>query len=123
VLFFSPEVTFLGYIVTAKGVKADEGSIEAIRSWPVPKSIHHVRSFHGLASFYRRFIRNFSIITITMTEVLKGSSFKWTPKAHFAFAEVKPKLVKAPILASPYFDKVFEIECDASSVVMGGVFT
>jgi len=49
--FFTPEVTFLGYIVTGEGIKADESMVEAIRSWPVPKSILNVRAFHGLTSF------------------------------------------------------------------------
>jgi len=73
--FFTHEVTFLGYIVSESGVKADESKIEAIRTWPVPKSIRDVRSFHGLASFHRRFTRNFSTVLAPMNEVLKGSSF------------------------------------------------
>ena len=50
--FFSNEVTFLGYVVTPNGIQVDESKVEAVRSWPVPKSIHDVRSFHGLASFH-----------------------------------------------------------------------
>jgi len=73
--FFTPEVTFLGYIVTEDGIKVDESKVKAIRSWPIPKSIHDVRAFHGLASFHRRFIHGFSTIVAPMTEVIKDTSF------------------------------------------------
>jgi len=91
--FFTPEVTFLDYIITGDGIKADESKVEAIWSWSVPKGIHDIRAFHGLASFYRRFIRGFSIIMASMTEVIKGTSFVWTPKAQSAFEEIKPSFV------------------------------
>jgi len=58
-----------------------------------------------------------------MTEVIKGTSFKWTPKVQSAFEEVKLKLTQAPVLALPCFDKVFEVECDASVVGIGGILT
>jgi len=54
--FFKQEVTFLGYIVSAQGIKVNESKNEVIPSWPIPKSICDVHSFHGLASFYRQFI-------------------------------------------------------------------
>jgi len=87
------------------------------------QSIHDARSFHGLVSFYQRFIRNFSTITAPMTEALKGTFFRWTPKAQTTFEEVKVKLMQAPMLALPCFDKVFEAECDAFGVGIGGVLT
>jgi len=120
---FTPEVTFLGYIVTEDGIKVDESKVEAIRSWPIPKSIYDVRAFHGLASFYRRFIRGFSTIMAPMTNVIKGTSFVWTPKAQSSFEDIKSKLTQAPILALPCFRKSFEVKCDASSVGINRVLT
>ena len=62
---------FLGYIISSRRVKIDEEKIEAIRDWPKPASITDLRSFHGLASFYRRFVKDFSSIVAPMTECLK----------------------------------------------------
>jgi len=79
--FFTLEVVFLGYIISAQGIQVDQSKVEAIQSWLVPTSMHDVRSFHGLASFYRRFIYHFSSIAAPMTEVLWGTEFIWTPQA------------------------------------------
>jgi len=98
--FFSLEVVFLGYIVSSHGIQVDPSKVEAIQSWPVPTVMHDVRSFHGLASFYRRFIRNFSSLETPMTEVLKGTKFIWTPQAQKSFKELKDKLTHASISSS-----------------------
>ncbi|GJS91684.1 reverse transcriptase domain-containing protein [Tanacetum coccineum] len=104
--FLVTEVSFLGYIVTSSDIKMDPTKVEAIISWPTPSTIHDIRSFHGLASFYRRFIQNFNSIIAPLTECMKGGRFTWTSKAAKAFDILKAKVTEAPILVLPNFDEV-----------------
>nr|GEU96911.1 hypothetical protein [Tanacetum cinerariifolium] len=106
--FLVTEVTFLGYIVTGSGIKMDRAKVKAIICWPTPSTIHDIRSFHGLASFYRRFIWNFSSIIAPLSEWMNGGRFTWTSEAAKAFDIVKAKVTEAPILALPNFDEVFQ---------------
>ena len=71
--FCMHKVVFLDYIVSAKGIEMDEEKVKAIKEWPTPKSITEVRSFHGLTSFYRRFVKDFSTLATPLTEIVKKS--------------------------------------------------
>ena len=66
------KVVFLGFVVSAKGIEVDEEQVKAIQEWPTPKSITDVRSLHGLARFYRRFVKDFSTIDAPLTKVVKN---------------------------------------------------
>uniref|UniRef100_A0A2N9F6W3 Uncharacterized protein n=1 Tax=Fagus sylvatica TaxID=28930 RepID=A0A2N9F6W3_FAGSY len=83
---------FLVYVVSAKGIAVDEEKVKAIKEWPTPKSITEVRSFHGLASFYRRFVKDFSTLAAPLTEIVKKSvGFKWGSEQDRAFIEIKER--------------------------------
>ncbi|KAK7379835.1 hypothetical protein VNO78_34255 [Psophocarpus tetragonolobus] len=121
-IFCTDHVVFLGFVISAKGVLVDEEKVKAIQEWPTPKSVSEVKGFHGLASFYRRFVKDFSTLAAPLNEIVKKNVvFKWGKKQEEAFAALKHRLTNAPILSMPNFAKSFEIECDASNVGIGAV--
>jgi hypothetical protein len=120
--FCTDRVTFLGYVVSPRGIEVDEAKIEAIKSWPIPATLSHLRSFLGLAGFYRCFVRDFSVIAAPLNDLMKkGVPFYWGAAQEHSFNTLIDKLTHAPLLQHPNFGKTFELECDASGIGIGGV--
>ncbi|GJW33445.1 putative nucleotidyltransferase, ribonuclease H, partial [Tanacetum coccineum] len=120
--FWLERVSFLGHVVSAKGIEVDPAKVEAVTNWPRPKSVTEVRSFLGLAGYYRRFVEGFSSLASPLTQLIrKGVKFEWNDEREKCFEELKKRLVTAPILAVPEGTGGFQIYSDASKNGLGCV--
>ena len=117
--FLNTSVTFLGFVITPAGIAVDPAKTSAIHAWPTPQSLFDICSLHGLAQFYRRFIRNFSSIAAPLTDLFRQTQFAWNATAERAFHQLKAALTTAPVLRLPDFAKLFDVATDASSVGIG----
>lgn len=119
---FQRQVTFLGHVVSKDGISCDKEKVAAVQEWPTPKSVADVRSFCGLASYYRTFIKGFADIARPLHELTKKcAKFEWTAARQLAFDKLKNSLTSAPILASPRDDGLYYLDTDASDVALGAV--
>jgi hypothetical protein len=103
----------------------DPEKVDVIRKWPSPRNVSEVRSVHGLASFYRKFIRNFSGISAAMMDTVKKwhRVFQWTSEAERSFKWLRQKITEQPVLVLLDFQKTFQVKCDASGYAVGGVLS
>nr|GFC98331.1 DNA/RNA polymerases superfamily protein [Tanacetum cinerariifolium] len=115
---FLDNMAFLGHIVLAEGITMDPAKVEAITKWPRPTSVTEVRSFLGLAGYYRRFVEGFSRLTKLMR---KGEKFVWSEEQEKSFEELKQRLVSSPVLTLPSSSGGFQIYSDASKKSLGCV--
>lgn len=121
---FQRRVSFLGHVISEKGIEMQEEKISVVRDWPVPRNITELRSFLGLCSYYRRFVKNFSNIAAPLHRLQrKDAPFVWTEEQETAFNQLKEALTTAPVLGMPREDGVFKVDTDASSVGLGAVLS
>ena len=119
--FFRDEVEFLGHRIGANGLSVSQDKISAVRDWPAPKNVSEVRSFLGLAGFYRRFVKDFSKVALPITELTKEKTvpWEWGPRQSEAVAALKPALCTAPVLLIPDPSRPYTLNCDACMYAVG----
>ena len=122
-MFLREEIDFVGHVVGHGLVKMDPEKISAVRDRAIPKNPTEVRSFLGLANYYRRFIRDFSKIAGPLHDLTSNTKFEWTEKHDKAFNELKARLTEEPVLILPDFGKEFRIMTDASNDAIGAVLS
>ncbi|GBN71653.1 Retrovirus-related Pol polyprotein from transposon 297 [Araneus ventricosus] len=121
--FFQREVTYLGHIISA-GVKTDPEKIKTVVDWPRPETVHDLRSFLVLCTYYRRFVKNFSTIAGPLHKLTEAkSNFNWTEVCEKSFNNLKQALTSSPILTYPQTDKDFILDTDASNEGIGAVLS
>lgn len=122
--FAQTQIANLGHVISADGVATDPTKVEAVFSWPQPSNLKELRSFLGLAGFYRKFVCHYAVIAKPVTNLLKKNTlFVWTEEHSTAFNTLKQALSSTPVLALLDFSKAFCIETDARMTGVGTVHT
>ncbi|EOY19707.1 Retrotransposon protein [Theobroma cacao] len=106
--FWLESVAFLGHVVSKEGIQVDTKKIEAVEKWPRPTSVTEIRSFVGLAGYYRRFLKDFSKIVAPLTKLTrKDTKFEWSDACKNSFEKLKACLTTAPVLSLPQGTRCF----------------
>lgn len=121
---FKKEIKFLGHIVSESGISTDPDKISAIADWPVPRSVKEMRSFLGLCSYGRRFVREFAKIARPRHALCENNSkFLWSADCQTSFDQLKQNMTESPILSYPLPDISFILDTDASDKAVGSVLS
>jgi RNase H-like domain found in reverse transcriptase/Reverse transcriptase (RNA-dependent DNA polymerase)/Integrase zinc binding domain len=122
--FFKEEVEYLGHYISSQGISVDQQKINAVKTWPIPTNISELRSFLGLASYYRKFVKGFSAIAAPLTQLLhKDKAYHWENEQQSALDQLKQCLISAPVLILPDPTKPFTVTTDASDLAIGAVLS
>lgn len=112
--FAKQELSYLGHIISPAGVSTYPKKVQIIADWPTPQSVKELRSFLGMAGYYRKFVKNFGLLAKPLTHLLKkGEMYVWTSETEASFQTLKTALMTTPVLALPDFSKTFILETDA----------
>ncbi|GFR22301.1 retrovirus-related Pol polyprotein from transposon opus [Trichonephila clavata] len=121
---FRREVSYLGHIISAEGVRTDPRNEAAVKEWSQPRNVHELRSFLGLCTYYGRSVQGFSLIARPLHRLTEHKwPFVWTEECEVAFTSLKEALTSAPILSYPDPDKQFILDTDASHAYVGAVLS
>ena len=118
-VFFQEEIHFLGHKISRHGIATDPEKVEAMRNLPTPQNLRDVQSVLGLFQYYKNFVKDFTRIAAPIYLVLKKDQFQWGPNQDKAFNILKQKMMEAPILAHPDYEKEFILYTDASYLGLG----
>ena len=122
--FFTRRVDFLGHIVSSKGVEVDDKKLDIVRDWAPPANVHELRSFMGLANFFRRFVRRYTHIAAPLHSLTsKNVVFRWESQHQAALEELKQALSSAPVVVPPNPSLPYLVYTDASDLQIGAVLT
>jgi hypothetical protein len=119
--FITRSVAYLGHVISESDVTMDQHKVQAVINWPMPRTVHAVQVFLGLARYYRRFIRDYSAIMEPLTWLLRKEGFKWSLEAESAFRTLQLAHTCASMLQLLAFNRAFIVECDASGAGFGNV--
>lgn len=124
----TPQVKYLGFVISRNGIGTDPEKVQAIKEWPIPRTVKEVRGFVAFCSFYRRFIEGFAKVAAPLHALMGGQSKEeithyWGPAEQAAFEQLKEKMVQAPVLRSADYTKQFVVETDASFDGLGAVLS
>ena len=121
---FQRKVAYLGHVVSEQGVSTDPAKVRAVSEWPVPTNITELRSFLGLCTYYRRFVKNFAELAAPLHRLTqKGQRYEWNASCEEAFQRLKRALTSTPVLSYPEPKRSFILDTDASACGIGAVLS